>query len=178
MFFPDMHKREICSDHDDEALARNAISICYGHTHGVFDPETDSPLVRILYNSWASGNARDIAWSPYPRQIFIRTETHLKNVMHKGRKWGRQEGRKKEKRKQGKTVWMRKKREGKESLECRLSYHKDEERNTTDREKYYVVIFHKLLLKLLEECSLRYKQQSIEVSNVRDLSRRKRASST
>lgn len=59
---------------------------------------------------------------------------------------------------------MRKKREGKESLEC-LSRYKDEEQNTTDREEYYVVIFHKLLLKLLKECSLPYKQQRIEVSN-------------
>lgn len=59
MFFLYVHKRRMCSDHDDEALARNAISICYGHTYGVFDPKTDSPLVRILYNSWTSGNARD-----------------------------------------------------------------------------------------------------------------------
>lgn len=157
------------------------------HLHAMpFRFVTDTPTVCLIpkpiVRSWGfytiAGHRGmlEIAWSPYPRQIFIRTETHLKNVMHKGRKWGRQEGRKKEKRKQGKTVWMRKKREGKESLECRLSYHKDEERNTTDREKYYVVIFHKLLLKLLEECSLRYKQQSIEVSNVRDPSRRKRAS--
>lgn len=47
-----------------------------------------------------------------------------------------------------------KKEEGeRENLPRMLSYYRDEERNTTDREGYYVVIFHKLLLKLLEECS-------------------------
>lgn len=42
---------------------------------------------------------------------------------------------------------MRKKRKEKESPECRLSYHRDEEQNTTDIEGYYVVIFHKAVVK-------------------------------